>query len=197
MPEWDTDLCLLTSISQSLEGEYRARADEWEGSPFAWLRRIPSRQRGAVGERLVAEWLTRRGFKVARSGDPEADRIVEGSRVEIKFSTLWQNGSYAFQQIRDQRYDIIVCLGVAPSDAHCWVMPKADVMRLWREESVIHTQHGGAGGIDTAWFRVKPTAVPEWLVPFGGTLSEAFHVLARRCGGDPLPPPLSRPNAEE
>ncbi|NLN91135.1 MAG: hypothetical protein GX134_13360 [candidate division WS1 bacterium] len=183
----DADLRVLAGISQSLEAEYRADNAEWEGSPFAWIRGRPSRQVGAIGERLVRGWLAARGFEVTRSGDSEADCVVEGQRVEVKFSTLWDNGSYRFQQLRDQRYDLAVCLGLSPFDAHCWAIPKVDIMRLWRTEHLIPTQHGGGRGSDTAWLRVEPSSVPDWLVPFGGCLYRAIERLSELTGYHPMP----------
>jgi len=98
----DSEVMILVGISQALQLEYQSENREWEGSPFAWIKTRPSRQVGAIGERLVAGWLAARGFNVTRSSDSDADRVIEGKRVEIKFSTLWANGGYKFQQLRDQ-----------------------------------------------------------------------------------------------
>jgi len=183
----DPDVRILAAISQALEAEYQSENQEWEGSPFAWIKTRPSRQVGAIGEKLVAGWLAARGFNVTRSGDSDADRVVEGKRVEIKFSTEWAAGGFKFQQLRDQRYDLVVCLGVAPFDARCWVIPKADVMRLWKIEHKISSQHGGGGGADTAWIDVDPSAPPEWLSAFGGSMSAAIAALAAITGYKPKP----------
>ena len=137
------DFQILVALSKTLEMEYSDDNDEWIDSPFAWIKTRPSRQVGAIGEKLIAGWLATRGFNVNRSGDSDADRILENKRVEIKFSTLWKTGGYKFQQIRDQNYDLLICLGVSPFDAHCWVIPKADVMRLWLVEGKITGQHYG------------------------------------------------------
>lgn len=79
---------ILAGISQALQAEYQSENREWEGRPFAWNKTSPSRQVGEIGKKLVAGWLAARGFNVVRAGDSDADRIVEGKRVEIKFSTL-------------------------------------------------------------------------------------------------------------
>jgi len=182
MNDNDQDYRVLAGISRGLEAEYAEQGQEWVGSPFAWIKTRPSRQVGAIGERLVAGWLAARGFNVARSGDSEADRVVENRRIEIKLSTRWANGNYKFQQLRDQRYDLVVCLGISPFAAHCWVLPKADVMRLWKVENKIPSQHGGQAGEDTAWLDVKIDSVPEWLGAYGGSLPQAIGLLSKHTG---------------
>ena len=145
----DPNVLLLASIAASLKGDYvRIAPDPWEGSPFAWIMAMSSRRKGKISEQLVAGWCAAKGLNVVRSGDAEADRIIEGHRVEIKFSSLWESGIYKFQQIRDQNYEYVICLGVCPFDAHCWVIPKD----LLREHIIGHTpQHMGRRGTDTFW----------------------------------------------
>lgn len=97
----DPEVRKIAELSQTLQKEYLPKNQDWESSPFGWIRTTQSRQRGAIGEELVSRWLKKHGFKVYRAGDSDSDRIIEGMRVEIKFSTLWRDGSYAFQQLRD------------------------------------------------------------------------------------------------
>ncbi|GEM82629.1 MULTISPECIES: hypothetical protein [Meiothermus] len=178
----DPEVSILASISQALQAEYQSENREWEGSPFAWIRTRPSRQVGAIGEKLVSGWLAARGFNVVRAGDSDADRVIEGKRVEIKFSTLWENGRYKFQQLRDQRYDLVICLGISPFSAHCWVIPKEDIIQLWKVEHKIMSQHGGQDGADTAWIDVLVESPSEWLNRYGGSLSDAILRLSEITG---------------
>lgn len=179
MSEHDSRFQSLADISKTLENEYVTPEDAWNGSPFAWIRGRASRQVGKIGEQLVSRWLEDAGFRVERSPDSQADRIVEKLRVEVKLSTLWKTGTYTFQQLRDQSYDCAVCLGISPFSAHCWILPKAEILYHWRESGNIPSQHGGKGATDTAWFKVDPAAPPPWLTPFGGTLNEAVHRLSQ------------------
>ncbi|MBI2899390.1 MAG: hypothetical protein HYY17_04350 [Planctomycetes bacterium] len=155
----------------------------WEGSPFAWIKSRPSRLRGKIGGQLAAGWCAARGLDVTAAPDCECDRMIGGLRAEVRFSAWSAQGGYTFQPFRDQRYDVAVCLGVSPFDAHCWVIPKDVLMR----HVIEHTpQHTGARGRDTFWIHaLDPANAPDWLASYGGRLKRAIVVLrklARRRG---------------
>jgi hypothetical protein len=172
----DPDVRMLAAIAGTLRSDYvrEGESDPWAGSPFAWVRTLPSRQRGKIGEQLVAGWCAAKGLDVLVCKDSQADRIIAGCRVEIKFSTLWASGVYKFQQIRDQDYDYAVCLGVSPFDAQGWLVPKD----LLRQHVIGHTsQHRGARGRDTFWLSFRAEAPPEWLADCGGTLAKTYELL--------------------
>lgn len=176
----DPDVRLLASITAALKGDYvrEGAADPWAGSSFAWIRSLPSRRRGKIGEQLVAGWCAAKGLDVLNCHDSQADRVIGGRRVEVKFSTVWESGQYTFQQIRDQNYDYLICLGICPFDGHCWVLSK-DVLR---QHVIGHTpQHTGAGGTDTFWLSFKVGHAPAWMNEWGGPLSQAFQVLQGVC----------------
>lgn len=180
----DDDVKQLAAVAALLQPKYAESKDAWEGSPFAWIKAIgSSRTRGAVGEELVAGWLASRKFNVLRSPNSDADRVVEGKRVEIKFSTLWKTGVYKFQQIRDQEYDLLMCLGVSPFSASCWIFSKNEILKYWQDPSHrdITGQHEGEGGA-VAWLSVRPTETAPWLKAHGGKLSTALDVLGAKTG---------------
>jgi hypothetical protein len=119
-----------------------------------------------------------KGFDVVRSPDSEADRVVEGHRVEIKFSTLWKSGGFKFQQIRDQDYDFCLCIGISPFDAQAWLLPKT-VLQTY---VIGHMgQHTGAGGKDTAWLGFDAGDPYDWMSPHGGRLGDVERLL-RQAG---------------
>jgi hypothetical protein len=170
----DPEVRILAELSQTLRTEYAEDELAWEGSPFQWIKTRPSRQVGTIGEKLVAGWCAANDFDVTKPPNSDADRVIDGLLTEIKFSTLWAAGGYKFQQIRDQDYEIVICLGVSPFDAHCWVLPKSVLL----EHVIGHTpQHGGQRGSDTAWIHVDPNDVHPWTAPWGGSLAEAREVL--------------------
>jgi hypothetical protein len=177
----DEEFRWLETLSATLEPEYEESDAAWIGSPFAWIRKRPSRQRGKIFEQLLAGWLAAREFAVAPASSSDFDRFVDGYRVEVKGSTLWESGVYKFQQIRDQKYDLVICLGLSPFTTHCWVLPK----------ETLHTfvigkmgQHGGKAAQDTDWISFNPDEPYSWLTQWGGTLSQALEVL-RRLGPGP------------
>lgn len=175
----DPEVKKLATFSEHLKEEY-ANQDKgnWVGSPFEWILNCPSRQKGTIGEKLVSEYLSRLGFIVERSSDSEADRVVLGHRIEIKMSTLWKTNLFKFQQLRDQNYDLAICLGLCPYDAYCWVLPKSEIMERWANGD-ISSQHGGSKGADTAWLQVDPTNPPDWLKQWGGRLESASRLMRK------------------
>lgn len=175
----DPDVRWLAALAVDLSEDYLP-SEAWISSPFAWILQTPSRTRGAIGEKLVAGWAASKGFDVVRSPNSQADRIIEGHRIEIKFSTLWTNGGFKFQQIRDQDYDYCLCLGLSPFDAQAWLLPK-DVLR--RHVIGIMGQHTGAAGRDTAWLGFPADRPYAWMEPFGERLRDVARLLSEAGRG--------------
>ncbi|MCW5777090.1 MAG: hypothetical protein KIS87_11680 [Phycisphaeraceae bacterium] len=172
----DPDVAMLAALSGTLAADYRQSDDPWAGSPFAWIKQQQSRRRGKIGEQLLSGFLAAKGLDVTRSPDAQADRVINGARVEVKFSTLWESGVYKFQQIRDQNYAMLVCLGVSPFNAHCWVIPKP----LLKKHVIGKMgQHTGRTGADTAWLSFAPDKPFPWLDSCGGRLRDAVRLLKR------------------
>lgn len=171
----DPEVRLLAGLATTLAPDYvRGDDDPWSGSPFRWILSVSSRQKGAIGEALIAGWSAAKGFDVLRTGDSDADRIIEGHRVEIKFSTLWANGGFKFQQIRNQKYDFCLCLGLSPFDAQAWLLPKSVLL----QHVIGHMgQHTGAGGQDTAWLGFPATKPYQWMSAHGGRLQDVERLL--------------------
>lgn len=181
----DPEVNVLAGLATALQAEYTEEGLAWHGSPFAWIKTRPSRQIGTIGERLIAGYFATKGFNVSRAPNSDADRLIEGLLVEVKFSTIWKGGFYKFQQLRDQNYQVAICLGVSPFDAHCWVIPKSTILERWRLRDGIESQHGGVAGSDTAWLTVFPSRIPSWLNSTGGTLSMAIEAFTGLSGFRP------------
>ncbi len=171
---------ILLEINDEIRQQYSSRRQRWLGSPFEWIISLPSRTVGAVAEQIVHVFLERNGFIVKMpSKSSDYDRLVQSHfsmraiRLEIKFSMLWEDGMYVFQQIRNQDYDYIFCLGISPQEAHAWLLPKQVALQN------APPQHGGKKGTDTRWLHINPREVPNWLIPYGGSLDEVLSEFRR------------------
>jgi len=174
MTDVDASFSFLSSIADILKEDFNSNYEEWEKSPFVWVKSLAPGTKGKFGIRLISSWCGAKGFRTDSCPDSEADLLINGHRAEVKFSTLWEAGFYKFQQIRDQNYEFLIAIGISPFDAHCWVIKKSVLY-----DNVIghQPQHTGASGTETFWFSVYPEDPPDWLKPLGGTLEEAIVVL--------------------
>ncbi|MCX7929650.1 MAG: hypothetical protein N2663_02880 [Chlorobi bacterium] len=168
----------LVKIAQELEQEYKEHSShEWETSPFAWLKAgLPSRTIGKIGEEFVKRLCEHCGIQVKSASDTDADLVIGKCRVEVKFSTLWESGSYKFQQIRNQNYDYLIALGISPNAAHCWVVSKDTILTKAK------SQHLGEKGSETFWVEINPTdsSKCEWLTPPDGSLEKAITIIREK-----------------
>ena len=184
----DPEVELLAQCSLSLQGDYPNEAtnsEDWKRSPFGWFQQGAPARKGAIGKKLISRYLRRKGFRVTDFRGRDADRNISGKRASIKTSFLWEGGIYTFEQIRDRNYDFLLCLGINPFNAHCWVFPKQIVMDKWHDETIteIRSQHGD----DDAWMQINPLFSSNWIKESGGTLSQAIGKIIEITGQKPLP----------
>jgi len=158
---------LLTASARAVAHQYAA-ADEWAGSPFAYLRTLPTASRAKAAEAMVEHALRQLGFRVAPRTAPSHDRVVEGQKVRIKFSTRWRTGLYTFQQVRDEEYDFLLLLGVSPQEGHLWVLSRTVALSLV--------------GHPTAWISFAPADPPVELRTAGGNLADLAPALIAAFG---------------
>lgn len=172
----------IKEISNKLRCQYdeRPQLRIWSGSPFEWIASgLKSRTKGKLGEEMVNAFLRKNGFVVDKSPDSEADLVVDGYRVEVKLSTLWGSGIYRFQQIRQQNYDILFCLGLSPHSVQAWTTSKSDI--VWSD---MRHQHGGTAGDNagknTWWIQCGPEgSLHPWLRPQNGDLTKMCGELRK------------------
>jgi hypothetical protein len=199
----DPQFQTLAKISEGERLDYEqqraGQADIWKGSPFEWLCPRPSsKEKGKIGEKILKKWCEQNNIQVQESGNEEFDLLIGKSQkpVEVKLSTLWQKKKskekqkkegekkafcYKFQQIRDQCYEYLVCLGVSPNDAHCWVFPKDWLFSTAKAMRLLRSQHTGIKGTDTYWLTIDPgdQQLLSFLSQqgFGGKLCEAIQIM--------------------
>ncbi len=167
------DFQLLASASSYLRLDLESPQGEWEDSPFGWVLDLPPAAKGKLGRQLIFTWCASKGLSVDYALDKDASLLINGIRVATKFSTLWSGGIYKFQQIRDLDYQYLICLGISPTEAHCWIFRKEDVL------SHAKVQHKGAKEGAEYWLSINPNNLPDWLKNSGGSLVESHHVVMK------------------
>jgi hypothetical protein len=173
----DADFLLIGGLSSELERDYSPdEPNVWADSTFHWISAAQSARKGAVGKKLVRRWAEQEGMSVTAKSDRGHDFCVDGLRVAVKLSLVWADGGFVFEQIRDQKYDVVSLLALEPARVRLWVVPKEV---LWEHAA---WQHKGAAGRDTKWLLFPATEPPAWLKPYGGQLARAKKALkqARR-----------------
>ena len=165
---------VFTNLSTTVQASYPApAANRWAHSPFQWIAQAHSGRKGAIGKRLVRGWAEGEGLLVLGKSSRGHDFRVNGHRVVVKLSLIWDDGRFVFQQIKDQPYDMAALLALESRRARLWILPKNV---LWRHAA---PQHTGRGGQDTKWLHFPATRPPAWLTSgYGrGTLPRARRAL--------------------
>ena len=178
MPIRDPDVQAVANLAITLESQWLTDDEPWRGSPFSWIRNRTLAQKSKILVDLVGPWLGTQGYDVRPSADAESDRLVAGKRVEIRTSTPWDDGSYRFQPVRNQKWDVLVCFGLAPFDARCWAIGKKAVLEQWGKDGGIPVSKSKEEG-ENGSLRVIPGQEPDWLKPHGGPLSDARKALPK------------------
>jgi len=102
---------------------------------------------------------------------PLSDFVINGFKFSIKFSTLWVEGSYKFQQIRKSGYDSLFVLEFLPRMHICWVIDRSSLgkyMKFIAEDR---------SGYETMWLAINPHENDAWVSEFGGNLEKPIRFL--------------------
>jgi hypothetical protein len=160
------------TIAYNKHHDQRSKPTIWDQSTYFWVKNNPPQQTALVAKASLLDWLRQFGISCEQSG-----WLVESDlgKLCIKFSTIWHSGVYKFQQIRDEDYDYLVCLGISPHQAHLWFVPKTEV-----DNRIIGIagQHRGSSANDTFWLSIDPTYAHAWLNNYGGTIGQAETMLS-------------------
>jgi site-specific DNA-methyltransferase (adenine-specific) len=168
IPAISSEFLMLAATASYLQQELQENSDLWKDSPFEWVLQLPARKKGKLGRELLSSWLSNKGLSVESTKDSSEMLFIKGFRVAIKFSTMWTKGYYRFQQIRSSGYDYIICLGISPLQAHCWVFSRNYAI-----------EHATLQHKDEYWMPINPKTPPEWAEGHGGTLEDAYEILEK------------------
>ena len=170
VPEFSSEFLMLAATASYIQKDLEAYSDLWKNSPFEWVLQLPARKKGKLGRQLISPWLASKGIMAEPTKDSSETLLIKGHLFATKFSTMWTKGFYRFQQIRAEGYDYVICLGISPFEAHCWVFSREYAIQNATQ------QHKGA---KEYWVHIDPRKPPEWAKNCGGTLEDAFQIIKK------------------
>lgn len=171
-PSFSSEFQMLAATASYIQQDLEEQSDLWKNSPFEWILQLPARKKGMLARKLISSWLAANGIPCETSGDTSETLIIKDHRFALKFSTIWGTGVYKFQQIRATGYEYVICLGISPFDAHCWVFDKKYAIENGTK------QHLAGRGAEY-WITIDPKNPKEWAKEHGGNLSQALRLLRK------------------
>ena len=169
-PTIDPEFRELAATASRLQGDLDEINDLWKDSPFEWVLQLPSRKKGKFARELLMSWFAEKGISFEKVRDSSETLSYGGKVFAIKFSTLWNSGNYTFQQIRPKGYDYLICFGISPFFANCWILERKNTLQNSSE------QHRGEKGAEY-WFAIDPRDPLEWVKGSGGSMNNALKSL--------------------
>lgn len=169
-PVFSPEFMMLAATASYLQKDLEEMSDLWKNSPFEWVIQLPPRSKSKLARSLITSWFASKGILAERTKTTNEILILNGNSYAIKFSMLWKSGVYQFQQIKVEGPEYILCFGISPYDAHCWVFERDYAIKHGKQ------QHTGAKGADY-WLEINTNNIPEWAQGHGGTLEEAYHII--------------------
>lgn len=161
----------LEKITNSLIGSYPA-TQEWNDSPFNWIRGLPPASKGVVGRFTGSRLLQDYGFTVTAY---RFELRVNAQSILSRMATKWEGDIVKFQNVRDIKFDHVLCLALYPKSAYAWLIPKSEIWlngKVRADRLGVRSQHKGAD----AWIDVNPKSAHPWLKPYGGTIDDMIKV---------------------
>jgi 16S rRNA G966 N2-methylase RsmD len=167
-----SDFLMLASTASYLQQDLEEVNDLWKDSPFEWILQLPPRSKGKLARKLVTTWCLNNNLPIVKTSESSETLIINEVTYAVKFSTLWKSRIYQFQQIKVDGPEKILCFGISPFEAHCWILEKSKVQIFGKK------QHKGAQDAEY-WVEIDPSHQEEWLLDAGGTLSKALSILKK------------------
>ena len=134
----------VEAISESYEGLYK---NVWVGTPYETYYKLSSKTKGTFGERQMKKIFLAFGHLVEKSTNVEHDMLVDGTKIEIKFSLasaptdknlgakLIEVNGFIFNHIGLKKdWEKLVLCGINPKKTNPFVnLRKKTAPREWEE----------------------------------------------------------------
>ena len=148
------------------------QGDPWIGTPFEGYVNLENGQKGTFGEMFVENYMKHLGFTIDKRTDVSHDSIIDGKKIEIKFSIANKvNGvprkdRYLINHISlSKDWDRLVFFGINPvyEESRFLFFDKEDfqtnIQNLKDKKIISHQQSGNRGELDD--FVVQKSKVPK------------------------------------
>jgi|SRR6185437_2686750 len=168
---------LLSERSAALSLQYPEDDGLWEGSPFNWVRNKSAPTKGKVGREFAASLVEAAGFQVMRSG---MALTANGKALRVKLSLMGEGGTLMFEQIKNDDFDYLLCIGLYPENSYGWLIPKEEMLvnGILQEREGLSGQHIGDADPSDFWITDLNASQPfTWLQPYGGTTAALIPVI--------------------
>ncbi len=148
----------------------------WADSKNGWIRMLPNKKVGYVGEKLVHGII---GGTHHTDNSTGYDVESGGMKIEVKTSTLsfTQSNVWTWNQVRpNDPYTHLCFVAIYPDNVRAFNVPKADIPKevLWPQHGI-----GGDGGTTTQIKWNQRDGFPDWM---------ARHEIKAEQGAAPEPP---------
>ena len=125
----------------------------WEGSPFEKYYQTGAKQKGALGELIIASFLENEGMRIEKPKNQGHDRIINDWRIEIKFSCASKRNKdflFTFNHISFCKdWERIIFCGInGDLEAKIVWLSKEDIKKLLDEGILKHQQAGQENNLD-------------------------------------------------
>ena len=148
------------------------QGDPWAGTPVEGYVTIENGQKGEFGEMFVENYMRHLGYTVEKRTDVGHDRIIDGKKVEIKFSIankvkgVPRKDRYLINHISlSKDWGRLIFFGINPvyEESRFLFFDKEDfennIQNLKDKKIISHQQSGNRGELDD--FIVQKSKVPK------------------------------------
>jgi hypothetical protein len=136
------------------------REEHWGGSVNGWIRLLPNKKVGLVGEKLVHAIV---GGVHHRVNDLGYDIEVGDMMIEVKTSTLSYSAGnvWTWNQVRpNDPYTHLCFVAITPNDVRVFNVPRNEIPDVYLGQHGI----GGDGGTTTQIKWNNRDTFPDWMI---------------------------------
>lgn len=166
----DKEFLFFAKTSSDLQENLEKKSNQWKGSPFEWITELPPRTKGKIAREMLIKWLNWKGIELEKLSDSSETIIINNHEYALKFSTLWQSGTYMFQQIKRDGPFFIICFGLSPVKLHLWIINSNLAIEYG------NPQHKGADNSEY-WISIDPKEIPDWIKQYGDDFNSAISII--------------------